>query len=234
MSPQSFTVLFLTLILFIPLVFVLRSRLRMDLAALIMALALAVLQLLGWGMIGPFHDQTSVSNTLIGFSQPVIFTLISLFIITHGLEKSGVTRWIAQRLVRIGGNHLRLMIGLFALVTATLSLFMNSLAAAALLLPSAMEVSRQTGIKPSKLLIPVSFGSLLGGMATFFTTANIVVSDLLTIADPPQAPLKFLDFTPTGGLIAISGILFFNPDRKIFVKGPRTGCRTGFCTVYRQ
>ena len=168
MSPQSYSILFLALILFIPLVFVLRGKLRMDLAALIMALALAVLQLLGWGMIGPFHDPSSVSKTLIGLSQPVIFTLISLFIITLGLEKSGVTRWLAQRLLRISGNHLRLMIGLFALTTAVLSLFMNSLAAAALLLPSAMEVSRQTGIKPSKLLIPVSFGSLFGRHGDFF------------------------------------------------------------------
>ena len=218
MSPQSYSILFLALILFIPLVFVLRGKLRMDLAALIMALALAVLQLLGWGMIGPFHDPSSVSKTLIGLSQPVIFTLISLFIITLGLEKSGVTRWLAQRLLRISGNHLRLMIGLFALTTAVLSLFMNSLAAAALLLPSAMEVSRQTGIKPSKLLIPVSFGSLFGGMATFFTTANIVVSDLLTIADPPQAPLRFLDFTPTGGLVAAAGILFLTLAGKYLLK----------------
>ncbi len=85
---------------------------------------------------------------------------------------------------------------------------MNNLAAGALVLPSAMEASRRTGIKPSKLLIPVAYGSLLGGSATYFTTANIIMSDLLRIAHPPQAPLNILDFTPTGGLIAIAGILF--------------------------
>jgi uncharacterized protein with PhoU and TrkA domain len=85
---------------------------------------------------------------------------------------------------------------------------MNNLAAAALMLPGAMEVARRTGIKPSKLLIPVAYGSLLGGVATYFTTANIIMSDLLRIATPPQKPLNILDFTPTGGLIALCGILF--------------------------
>jgi di/tricarboxylate transporter len=86
---------------------------------------------------------------------------------------------------------------------------MNNLAAGALLLPGAMEVARQTKIKPSKLLIPIAYGSLLGGSATYFTTANIIVSDLLRIANPPQSSLNVLDFTPTGGLIAIMGILLF-------------------------
>jgi len=85
---------------------------------------------------------------------------------------------------------------------------MNNLAAGALLLPSAMEVSRRTGTRPSKLLIPVAYGSLLGGSATYFTTANIITSGLLPIANPPQNPLGILDFTPTGGLIALAGILF--------------------------
>ena len=100
------------------------------------------------------------------------------------------------------------LIGLFAGTAALLSLFMNNLAAGALVLPIAMEVARRTRIKPSKLLIPVAYGTLLGGAATYFTTANIIVSTLLQNAKPPQPALNILDFTPTGGLIAIAGILF--------------------------
>ena len=54
----------------------------------------------------------------------------------------------------------------------------------------------------------VAYGSLLGGSATYFTTANIIASDLLTTASPPQAALHILDFTPTGGLMALVGIAF--------------------------
>src|SRR5262249_40130674 len=135
-------------------------------------------------------------------------TLFGLFIVTRCLDRTGVTRWIARRILGIGAKSEGRLIALFAATTAFLSLFMNNLAAGALILPSALDVSRHTKIKPSKLLIPVAYGSLLGGVATYFTTANIITSDLLAAANPPQAPLHILDFTPTGGLMAIAGIAF--------------------------
>jgi len=211
----------LILILAIPLALVFTNRLRMDLAALLMAAVLGLLQFAGLAVLGPAHTPQDASKAISGFSQSVVITLISLFIISRGLEKSGAMRWIAKHIVRIGGNSPSRFIALFTGVTAFLSLFMNNLAAGALVLPSAMEVSRKTGIKPSKLLIPVAYGSLLGGTATYFTTANIIMSDLLKIANPPQPPLDILDFTPTGGLIAIAGIIFLGllgnrllPDRE--------------------
>lgn len=226
MSPSEIIALAaLLLILIIPLTLVLLNRLRIDVAALIMAVSLGAMQLLGYAMLGPANTPKDAVKAISGFGEPVVITLLALFIITHGLDKSGVTRRIAFQLIRIGGGHLRLLIGAFTATSALLSLFMNNLAAAALLLPSAIEVSRQTKIKPSKLLIPVAFGSLLGGSATYFTTANIVVSELLPLASPPQHALNILDFTPTGGLIAIAGIIFLTifgkrllPDRQPSIK----------------
>ncbi len=184
------------------------NRLRMDIAALFLAAALGIFQIFGFQMLGPANSPENALKAISGFSQPVIVTLIALFILTRGLEKSGVTRWLAQQILKFGGSSESKLILLFATFTGLLSLFMNNLAAGALVLPSAIEVSRKTGIRPSKLLIPVAYGSLLGGSATYFTTANIIMSDMLRIAHPPQAPLKILDFTPTGGLIAIGGIIF--------------------------
>ncbi len=192
----------------IPLALVVTNRLRMDLAALFMAAVLGIMQFLGLGVLGPADTPGAVSNILTGFSQPIILILISLFILTRLLEKSGVTRWIAWQLLKFGGASPGRLIGLFAATAAFLALFMNNLAAGALVLPIAMEVSRRTRIRPSKLLIPVAYGTLLGGSATYLTTANIIVSTLLPNANPPQPPLDFLDFTPTGGLIAIVGIIF--------------------------
>lgn len=191
----------------LPLVFVFLGRLRMDLAALLMAVTLGILQLLGLDLLGPARSVDSVLNVLGGFNQPVILILISLFILTRVLEKSGVTRWIAQRLVRLGGDNEGNLILLLAGASAFLSLFMNNLAAGALVLPIAMDAAHHTRIPPSKLLIPVAYGSLLGGTATYFTTANIIMSSLLQGAHPPQAGLQFLDFTPTGGLIVVAGLL---------------------------
>lgn len=201
------TIWLLLFTVLIPILLVAFNKIRMDLAALIIAVLLGIFQLVGFGMLGPANSPQDAVKAISGFSQPVITTLIALFILTSSLEKSGVPRWLATRLIRFGGENPASYIGLFTLVSAGLSLFMNNLAAGALLLPSAMEVARRTHIKPSKILIPVAYGSLLGGSATYFTTANIIVSDLLRVANPPQPGLRFLDFTPTGGVIAVTGIL---------------------------
>ncbi len=206
---MTLPVILLIITISIPILLVAVNKLRMDVAALTIACLLGIYQLAGLQMVGSVNTPSDAINAISGFSQPVIITLISLFIMTRTLENSGIPRWVAKRIVQKSGDNYTLLIGSFTFVSALLSLFMNNLAAGALLLPSAMETARITKIKPSKLLIPVAYGSLLGGAATYFTTANIIMSDLLKIAVPPQKPLSFLDFTPTGGLIALAGILFF-------------------------
>jgi di/tricarboxylate transporter len=212
--------LFVVIVLVVPLLLIVSNRMREDVGALLIALALGIAQALGMAVLGAANTPKDAVRAIDGFSQPVVITLLSLFIVTRGLDKTGVTRWIARRVLAFGGQSETRLIFLFTSATAILSLFMNNLAAGALLLPSAMDVARRTGIKPSKLLIPVAYGSLLGGSATYFTSANIIASDLLTTANPPQSPLHILDFTPTGGLMAIVGIAFvalfgkrFLPDR---------------------
>lgn len=205
---MTFPQIFLILVIAIPMALVGLGRLRIDLAALLIAVLLGAAQFLGMGILGAAQTPGEAVRAISGLGQPVVLTLLGLFIITRCLDRSGVTRWLARQLLKIGGHSERVLIALFAATAALLSLFMNNVAAAALILPSAMEVARRSGVKPRKLLIPVAFGSLLGGTATYFTTANIIVSDLLTTAHPPQPPLHFLAFTPTGGLIAVVGIAF--------------------------
>jgi di/tricarboxylate transporter len=205
---MSLPILLLIFTVLIPMILVGFNKIRMDIAALLIACLLGIYQLMGLQMVGNVNTPNDAIKSVSGFSQPVIITLISLFIITKALETSGIPRWIAQKIVNLGKESTDKSIGLFSFTSAFLSLFMNNLAASALLLPSAMEASRLTKIKPSKLLIPIAYGSLLGGAATYFTTANIILNDLLKISSPPQHGLNFLDFTPTGGLIAVVGILF--------------------------
>ena len=83
-------------VVLVPLALVATNRLRIDLAALLMAVLLGILQLAGMGMLGAAGDRTAVRNILGGFNQPIILILISLFVLTRLLEKSGVTRWIAR------------------------------------------------------------------------------------------------------------------------------------------
>lgn len=218
---MTFPQVFVLLVLIIPLTLVFLNRLREDVAALLMASLLGVAQYLGMGVVGPANTPDAAHKALTGFGTPEVIALLALFVITACLDKYGVTRWIAKKLLSLGGQSERRLIGLFAFTAALLSLFMNTLAAGALLLPGALGASRRTGVKPSKLLIPIAYGTMLGGAATYLTTANIIVSGMLRLADPPQSPLTILDFIPTGGLVAIVGLLFltffglrFLPDRE--------------------
>ncbi len=212
---------FVLLVLIVPLTLVFLNRLREDVAALLMAGLLGLAQYLGLPVLGPANTPGAADKALTGFGTPEVIALLALFIITACLDKYGVTRWIARRLLSIGGRSEQRLVGLFALTAALLSMFMNTLAAGALLLPSALSASRRTGIKPSKLLIPIAYGAMLGGAATYLTTANIIVSGLMRFANPPQQPLHMLDFIPTGGFVAIVGLLFITfvgrrllPDRE--------------------
>lgn len=170
------------------------NLLRPDLVAI---LVLAILPLTG---LITFQEAFS------GFSRSVVITIIGLFIITQALEDAGVVQWIAGRLKQIGGGSETRLILLFMSAGAVLSLVMNNIAAGAVLLPAAVQVGRESNVPPSKLLIPLSFGTLVGGMATYFTTANIILSSILR--DQQQSALTMLDFLPTGGLIVIAGVLF--------------------------
>lgn len=205
---MSVSQLYLIGVIVVPLVLIITNRLRLDIAAILTALALAVAQVAGLGVLGAPNTPDDALKALSGLAEPVTVTLFSLFVITRCIDNTGLTRLMARRILSASGQTEWRLIGLLTLTTALFSLFMNNLAAAALVLPTGMDISRRTNIKPSKLLIPIAYGSCLGGAATYFTTANIIASDLLRAANPPQAALHILDFTPTGGLIAIAGVLF--------------------------
>jgi di/tricarboxylate transporter len=205
---MNYSIILVLSILIIPMVFVFRNRLRIDLAALLIAVLLGLSQYVGFGVLGPANTPENAVNAIAGFGQPVVLILISLFILTSSLEKSGVTHLITKKVLALGGTSERKLIFFLSVATAFLSLFMNTVAAGALLIPTAIEAAKKTGIKPAKLLIPVSYGSLLGGMASYFTTANIITSNLLVMANPSQQALNLLSFAPAGGLMAITGLVF--------------------------
>jgi di/tricarboxylate transporter len=205
MTPEMW---FVIVVIVLPLSLVAFSRWGVDVAALFMIVALGLAQYLGFPILGDAGVPEQSLLAISGFGQPVVVILIGLFILTQTLSSNGVMLWLGQRLAAAGERSVTRMIFLFAFSSAVLSLLMNNVAVGALLLPSAMQVTRRAHIRPSKLLIPIAFGTALGGMTTYFTTANIVMSNLLTIAEPPQPALGILSFAATGGLITVAGLLY--------------------------
>ncbi len=172
------------------------GRLRPDLVALLLLVVLGLTRLV------------EPEDVFSGFSRSAVITILALFIITNGLERTGATRALGQQLHRLAGASERRAVLVVMVFTALLSLVMNTIAAAAVLLPAVIGLSRQSGLQPSKLLIPLSFGSLLGGMATIFTTANILVGAALVDQNLPSYGV--LDFVPVGLPMAVAGILFIS------------------------
>jgi di/tricarboxylate transporter len=191
MTPQIAFVLLLVAVVSVVLI---RERLRPDLAALLLLVIL--------GLTGLVKAEDLFS----GFSRSAVITIIGLFIITGGLDRTGATRLLGQQLQRLCGENETRTVLVVMISTALLSLVMNTIAAAAVLLPPVIGITRHTGMRPSRLLIPLSFGALLGGMATLFTTANILVSAALV--DVGLRPYGVLDFLPVGLLMAMVGIAF--------------------------
>ncbi len=98
---------------------IISNRLRPDLVALLVLIALALS-----GLLPP--DQA-----LAGFSRPAVLTIVGLFVITAALERTGVVQWLADRLARLSGTHESRMIAVFMGAGALLSLVMNNIAAGA-------------------------------------------------------------------------------------------------------
>jgi di/tricarboxylate transporter len=170
------------------------DRLRPDLMALLLLVTLGLTGLV------PAKDLFS------GFSRSAVITIMALFIITGGLEQTGATRILGKQLSRLAGDSEGRAVTVVMVATAALSLMMNTIAAAAVLMPPVIGMTRQSTVRPSKLLMPLAFGALLGGMATLYTTSNILVSTALV--DSGFKPFGVLEFAPVGLPMAAAGIAF--------------------------
>src|SRR5258708_22120220 len=151
-------------------VLLIADRLRPDLVALLVLVVLGLT-----GLVAP-------SDLFSGFSRSAVITILALYIITAGLERTGATRGLGQQLGRLAGSSEARAVVVVMVATAVLSLMMNTVAAAAVLLPATVGLARQAGLRPSRLPIPLSFGALLGGMPTLFTPPNLLSTP------PPAAP----------------------------------------------
>ncbi|GHG91145.1 SLC13 family permease [Pseudodonghicola xiamenensis] len=160
-----------------------------------------------------------------GFGHPATLVVALVLIVSAGLVRSGAVYLITRTLVdasRSLGGHIVMMGGVGALLSA----FMNNVAALALLMPVDIQTARKAGRAPSYTLMPLSFATILGGMATLIgTPPNIVIA---TIREQTLgASYHMFDFAPVGGVAAIAGLVFVAtlgwrliPDRGQMVSGP--------------
>jgi di/tricarboxylate transporter len=176
------------------LILFLSNRLPADLVALLVVVAL--------GLTGVLTPQEAFS----GFSRSAVITIIAIFVLTEALQRTGVTEQVGNILLKVGGRTEFRLIVTVMIAGAFLSLFMNNIAAAAVLLPAASGAAKRASVNTSRLLMPLAFSTILGGMATLFTTSNIVLNSLLH--DNNIAGFSITDFLPVGVPLVIAGILY--------------------------
>lgn len=176
------------------LILIVSDRFRADLVAL-----LVLLSLTATGLVTP-------NEAISGFSSSAVIVLTGMFVITHTLENTGIIQYLARRIQSVGGSNEAVLVLIFTMTGATLALFMNIVAAGAVLLPAAMRVARNAEISPSRLLIPIAFGTLSGAMASYFPTANIIMNTLLV--EKGFDALTIVDFFSTGSFIVLPAAAF--------------------------
>jgi di/tricarboxylate transporter len=185
---EILVVLLATVVLF------LWGRWRHDLVALAALMACVLLGLV------------SADQAFRGFGHPAVITVACVLILSRGLQATGavdqLTRWLLPK-----GMGLITGIAALAGLGALLSAFMNNVGAMALLLPVALQLSKRFDMAPSRILMPLAFGTILGGMTTLIgTPPNLIVSGFRDAAGSGE--FGMFDFSAVGGAVALSGLAF--------------------------
>ena len=178
----------------------------------------AVFGLLLWGkfrydlvafsalMAGVVLGVVPTKDAFDGFGHPATLVVALVLVVSAGLVRSGAVFLITRTLVdasRSLGAHITLM----GAIGGVLSAFMNNVAALALLMPVDIQTARKAGRQPGLSLMPLSFATILGGMATLIgTPPNIIIASIRD--ESLGAPFKMFDFAPVGGIAAIAGLIF--------------------------
>lgn len=148
----------------------------------------------------------TLEESFAGFSNAAVITVAAVLVMSRAVQKSGVVQIVGIKMIEWGKTPGRLTFMLM-LAVGLISGFINDIGTAALFMPLVMMVARRIELPPSKLLIPLSFGCLLGGTLTLIgTPPNILVT--LIMAEHGIEPFKMFDFTPIGILILLAGILY--------------------------
>lgn len=171
------------------------NRIRVDVVGLIVMAALMVV-----GLVTP-------SEGISGFANEATFTVAAMLVLSEGLVRTGVLDAIAGWMGKQArGSSSRLLVVLLA-VTLPLSAFLNNTAVVAILLPVVLGLARDLGKSPSQLLMPLSFGSQLGGTLTLIgTSTNLLVAGV--VQDLGLEPIGLFTMTLPAACVAGAGILY--------------------------
>ena len=142
-----------------------------------------------------------------GFANPATVTVGAMFVISAGLFRAGAVNFLGRGLRRLARRSSTLMVLVMMLGVGSLSSFLNNTATVAIMIPVIMVVAQRVNTSPSKLLMPLAFASLLGGMCTVLgTSTNILASSMAETAG--LEPLSMFEFSRLGIIFFAVGVIY--------------------------
>ncbi|XVH32987.1 SLC13 family permease [Haloferacaceae archaeon DSL9] len=190
-----FGVIALTLVFFIV------EPVPIDITAITLVVVLILLE--PWTTIDP---GTGVS----GFSNPATITVLAMFILSEGIRRTGFIKLLGDRIVNWTGRDQNRQLAAVIGLSGGSAGFINNTPVVAVMIPMVTNIAKQTKTSPSKLLMPVSFASMMGGMLTLIgTSTNILASDVWDrIGGEATEPFSMFEFTSIGVVVLVVGSLY--------------------------
>ncbi|MGP9791727.1 SLC13 family permease [Roseinatronobacter sp. NSM] len=185
---------------------------------LILAILTATMGLFLWGKLR--HDMVALTaliacvlaglvpaaDAFAGFAHPAVITVACVLILSHGLQNTGAVDWLARSVLPRNAGRIPSLLALTGL-GAAMSGFMNNVGAMALLMPVAVQLSGRLNMTAGQVLMPLAFGTILGGMTTLVgTPPNLIVSGFR--AQTGAGAFGMFDFAPVGVTVAVLGVVF--------------------------
>ncbi|WP_410765884.1 SLC13 family permease [Haloferax sp. DFSO60] len=147
-------------------------------------------------------------DALSGFANTATLTVLAMFILSEGIQRTGVIQMLGAKISTFTGNSELKQLGATVGLVGPISGFINNTAAVAILLPMVTDLAERGGTSPSKLLLPLSYASMFGGMLTIIgTSTNILASDVYSRITG-EAGFSMFEFTALGAVVMVVGMVY--------------------------
>ena len=171
---------------------------RVDVVGIIMMVVLPIL-----GLVTP-------KEAISGLSSNAVVSIIAVIIIGAGLDKTGAMNSLARVILRFAGKSESRIVTLIAGTVAFISSFMQNIGAAALFMPAAIRIGRQTGIPVSRILMPMGFCAIIGGCITLVGSSPLILmNDIMKITDSTVKSFGLFSVTPVGLALTAGALIYF-------------------------
>lgn len=192
MTPE---IAFILLVGFVAVYLFITEKLRVDVVAL-----LVMVTFISTGVLSP-------TQGIAGFSNPATVTIAAMFVLAAAVQKTGALNFAAGAIIKLAGRSTWRVAAVLMASIALISGFINNTAAVAVFLPVTIELARKANVSASKLLIPLSFASLFGGVCTLIgTSTNILVSTLSV--QHGDKPIGMFEMAPLGLILGLVGFIY--------------------------